>query len=70
MPAQERQDEPEFDRLVTQNQLVDWLQSSRVGIDRLIKSGRLPPPIRLGLRAKRWRTSEVEAALDRLRLAV
>jgi predicted DNA-binding transcriptional regulator AlpA len=69
MPAQQKQDETEFDKLVTQNQLVDWLQSSRVGIDRMISAGRLPPPIMLGLRSKRWRVSEVEHALDRLRFA-
>ncbi len=44
-------------------QLASVLGVSSRHIERLDSSGKLPKPLRLG-RAKRWRTSEIEAWLE------
>ena len=51
------------DELMTRPDVEALLGLSRASIYRLMRGGHLPEPIRIGLRAVRWRRSEIEAYL-------
>ncbi|WP_439287099.1 helix-turn-helix transcriptional regulator [Lonepinella sp. BR2357] len=48
---------------VTLQELGEWLKLSRTTLYRMLKDGRLPPPLRIE-RALRWRVSTVKNWLD------
>jgi predicted DNA-binding transcriptional regulator AlpA len=52
--------------LLTKTQVASLLKTSPRGVDRLAKLGRIPPPLRLGPKAPRWRATDLEASLARL----
>ena len=57
------------DRLISTKELAGYLSVHRTTISKWIIDGTVPPPIRLGNR-NRWRLSEVNECLERLRAPV
>ena len=58
------------DRLLTRREVETRCSLSRSSLYRLMRSGRFPEPLRVGVRAVRWPASEIEAWLsDRPRAA-
>lgn len=52
--------------LITRKQAADFLSISEGTLDKLIRSGVLPDPLRLGsIRLQYWRSQEFYAAIDR-----
>jgi predicted DNA-binding transcriptional regulator AlpA len=52
--------------LVWERELCEQLSRSKWSIDRWIKSGRFPPPIRVTQQGRAWRVRDIEAWLDKL----
>jgi prophage regulatory protein len=50
-------------KIVRLDELMEMLSLSATTIRRLTDEGRLPPPIRIGSRAKGWRLAEIEEYL-------
>ena len=55
---------PGQDRLLTLQEVMDKCRLCRSTIYRLMRKGRFPEPIRVGLRAVRWKESEIEEYLS------
>ncbi len=55
------------DRLVALRVVAERLGLSTRAVYRLIASGVLPPPVKIG-KASRWFTSDVEGYMDKLRM--
>ena len=53
-----------MDKLLTRPEVEKWLALSRSSVYRLMREGILPEPIRIGPRAVRWKSSEIEAYLE------
>ncbi len=53
----------EYDRLLTRQEVQNKCRIGRSSIYRLMRAGRFPEPIRVGLRAVRWLESEIDAYL-------
>ncbi|MYB60261.1 MAG: AlpA family transcriptional regulator [Gemmatimonadetes bacterium] len=51
------------DRLLTLNEVMDKCRLCRSTIYRLMREDRFPLPIRVGLRAVRWKESEIDEYL-------
>ncbi len=51
-------------RLLTDRELADLFGCSRASIWRWLKAGKLPAPITVGDRSKRWRQSDVERFIE------
>lgn len=52
------------DRLLTRREVEARCGLSRSSLCRLMRSGRFPEPLRVGVRAVRWPASEIEAWLS------
>ena len=59
----------EEERLLNEREVEALLGVSRATLRRMVAAKRFPRPIRVGLRAVRWRRSEVLAWLDSRPLA-
>jgi predicted DNA-binding transcriptional regulator AlpA len=67
LPAPVRQSQRRLDdRLVNARELTVYLGIGLRTLYRLVRMGKLPPPIKLGTKAVRWRFSTIEALLDKL----
>ena len=55
---------PPIDRLLTRPEVEARTSLSCSAIYRLMRAGRFPEPLRVGVRAVRWPTSEIEAWLQ------
>ena len=51
-------------KIIRAAEVVEMLAISRTTLWRLIKAGKFPPPLKLSVRARGWRLSDVEAWLD------
>ncbi len=70
-----QQDKLTIDPLLTPSEVCSYLKIHRSTLHRLVKEGRVPPPICLrggkGERtAKRWRLSAIDAYLEKCQLTV
>lgn len=54
----------EHDRLLTRQEVQDKCRIGRSSIYRLMRGGRFPEPIRVGMRAVRWKESEIDKYLS------
>ena len=54
------------DKLIRLDEVLDMCGISRSELYRQIADGRFPRPVKVGLRAVRWRLSEVEAWMSGL----
>jgi predicted DNA-binding transcriptional regulator AlpA len=52
--------------LLTKKEVYDTLGISRASFERGVSEGRYPLPLKVGKRAVRWRSDEVEACLSAL----
>ena len=52
------------DRFLRRTEVEDQTGFSRSSIYRLMRSGLFPEPIKIGPRAVRWKSSEIEAYLE------
>jgi excisionase family DNA binding protein len=52
--------------LLTIADICDYLQITRTTALKWVADGKLPPPIRLGVKTHRWRFQEIEGALEKL----
>lgn len=52
------------DEFLTIEELAGSLKVGRASIDRMVDDGRLPKPMVISKRIRRWRRSEVEKYLD------
>ena len=52
-----------IDRMLRREEVEERVDISRSAIYRLMRAGEFPPPQRVGLRAARWRESDLEAWL-------
>ncbi len=55
-----------IDRLIRREEVQEMCGISRSEIYRQVSEGRFPKPLKVGLRAVRWRRSEVEGWIDDL----
>lgn len=51
------------DRLLTLQEIIDKCRLCRSTIYRLMRAGRFPEPIRVGMRSVRWQESEIDEYL-------
>ena len=55
-----------LDKMLRQEQVAEAVGCSRGHVWRMVAEQRFPPPYRTGIRAVRWRQSEVENWIDNL----
>jgi excisionase family DNA binding protein len=53
-------------KLLTKNELAQRLQLSRSTIDRLVRAGRLPQPVRFSRKTVRWPVESIQTQIDKL----
>ena len=53
-----------MDALLTVRQVTEALGITRMSLHRMVKSGRFPQPVNIGIRAVRYCESDVEAWLE------
>ena len=52
--------------LWTAAEVADWLRTTKRQVWRLVSSGRLPPPVRIGARQPRWDRRRLQEWWQRL----
>ena len=58
------ENEAKMERMLTRPELVEALQISGATIYRLVKIGKFPPPVRIGITAVRWHPADIQKWLE------
>ena|SRR5436190_22310041 len=63
--SEPRETRPDSGRMLTAQEVARLLGLNRRSVRRLVLSGQLPAPLRIGKRAVRWHRKDIDAWVDR-----